>query len=83
MQLDDSLNIIPDIAKSWKISANGLNYMFNLRNDVFYHNSEYFGKNKTRKVIASDFTFSLNRLKVKILVHLEVGCFKMLNILKL
>tara|TARA_B100001250_G_scaffold275427_1_gene237922 strand:+ start:352 stop:1962 length:1611 start_codon:yes stop_codon:yes gene_type:complete len=65
VQLDDSLNIIPDIAKSWKISANGLNYIFNLRDDVFFHNSEYFEKNKTRKVIASDFTFSLNRLKDK------------------
>ena len=63
VQLDDSLNIIPEIAKSWIISDDGLEYTFILRDDVFFHKSDYFGKNKTRKVIASDFTFSLNRLK--------------------
>jgi ABC-type dipeptide transport system, periplasmic component len=65
VQLDDSLNIIPEIAKSWIISDDGLEYTFILRDDVFFHKSDYFGKNKTRKVIASDFTFSLNRLKDK------------------
>ena len=63
VQIDDSLNIIPEIAKSWIISDDGLEYTFILRDDVFFHKTEYFGKNKTRKVIASDFTFSLNRLK--------------------
>jgi len=65
VQLDDSLNVIPEIAKSWIISDDGLEYTFILRDDVFFHESDYFGKNKTRKVIASDFTFSLNRLKDK------------------
>ncbi len=52
VQLDDSLNIIPKIAKSWSISKDGLKHKFVLRNDVFFHESIHFEKNKTRKVIA-------------------------------
>lgn len=65
VQLDDSLNVIPEIARSWIISSDGLEYTFFLRDDVFFHETFFFGKNKTRKVIASDFTYSLNRLKNK------------------
>ncbi|PQV47326.1 ABC transporter substrate-binding protein [Jejuia pallidilutea] len=63
VQLDDKLNILPCIAKDWKISNNGLTYTFNLRNDVYFHKHKLFGKDSTRTVIASDFTYSLNRLK--------------------
>ena len=63
VQLDDSLNVKPDIAKSWNISEEGLVYEFNLRQDVFFHESIVFKSKKRRKVIASDFVYSLNRLK--------------------
>ena len=63
VQLDDSLNVKPDIAKSWNISEKGLVYKFNLRQDVFFHESIVFKSKKRRKVIASDFVYSLNRLK--------------------
>ena len=39
VQLDDSLNIAPDIAKQWSVSTDGLNYKFNLRDDVYFHES--------------------------------------------
>lgn len=61
VQLDDSLNVLPSIAKRWDISEDGLAYTFHLRNDVYFHNSEVF-KNGTRKVSASDFVYSFNRL---------------------
>ena len=63
VQLDDSLNVKPDIAKNWNISEKGLVYKFNLRQDVFFHESIVFKSKKRRKVIASDFVYSLNRLK--------------------
>ena len=63
VQLDDSLNVKPDIAKSWNISEEGLVYKFKLRQDVFFHESIVFKSKKRRKVIASDFVYSLNRLK--------------------
>lgn len=63
VQLDDSLNIKPDIAKSWNISEDGKTYTFLLRNDVYFHKHSVFGKDSTRTVIAQDFEYSLNRLK--------------------
>lgn len=63
VQLDDELNILPCIAKQWNISEDGLTYTFFLRNDVYFHKHQLFGKDSTRTVNASDFTYSLNRLK--------------------
>ena len=63
VQLDDTLGIRPDIAKSWTISPDGKTYTFTLRNDVYFHKSGLFGNDSTRTVKASDFTYSLNRLR--------------------
>ncbi|MEL0457136.1 ABC transporter substrate-binding protein [Flavobacteriaceae bacterium SZ-1-7] len=63
VQLDDELNILPCIAKNWTVSEDGLTYTFNLRNDVVFHKHELFGKDSTRTVNASDFEYSLNRLR--------------------
>ena len=63
VQLDSELNILPSIAKNWTISEDGLTYTFNLRNDVYFHKHELFGKDSTRTVVADDFAYSLNRLK--------------------
>src|SRR5699024_4733041 len=62
VQLDDSLNIIPDLAKSWKISESGLQYTFQLRKDVFFHKNEVFGKDSTRLLNAEDVVYSFQRL---------------------
>jgi len=61
VQLDDSLQVKPCIAKSWEISDDGLLYTFHLRSDVFFHPSEVFN-NQKRKVIAADVDYSLQRL---------------------
>ncbi|GAA4817454.1 ABC transporter substrate-binding protein [Litoribaculum gwangyangense] len=63
VQMDSALNIIPSIAKNWTISEDGINYTFSLRNDVYFHNHELFGKDSTRLVTAKDFEYSLNRLR--------------------
>lgn len=62
VQLDDSLHVQPDIAKSWEITDEGKTYKFNLRNDVYFHKHNLFGKDSTRNVKASDFEYSFNRL---------------------
>ena len=38
IQFDQNLNVIPAIAKSWKISPDGLTYTFYLREGVKFHN---------------------------------------------
>ena len=63
VKIDNQLEIQPDIAKSWTISEDGKTYSFTLRNDVFFHKHEAFGKDSTRNVTASDFEYSFNRLK--------------------
>lgn len=63
VQLDDSLRVQPDIAKSWTISPDGKTYTFTLRKDVYFHQSKVFVPNSTRKVTAQDFEYSLNRLR--------------------
>src|SRR5690606_14641744 len=62
VQLDDSLNIKPDIAKSWIINDSTYTYTFYLRDDVYFHKNKVFGKDSTRTVKASDFVYSFNRL---------------------
>ena len=63
VRLDENLNIIPDLAKSWIISKDGLTYNFNIKNEVYFHESQSFGDDLTRTVNANDFEFSFERLK--------------------
>lgn len=62
VDLDDSLHIIPSIAKSWEISEDGCTYTFTLRDDVFFHETEYFSFPEPRKVTAYDFEYSFKRI---------------------
>ncbi|MCK5847538.1 MAG: ABC transporter substrate-binding protein [Bacteroidales bacterium] len=62
VQLDDKLHIKPALAKSWVISDSGKTYTFNIRKDVFFHNSEVFPDSVGRLMIASDITYSLQRI---------------------
>ncbi len=61
VQLDQHLVPQPSIAKSWNIDSSGKIYTFHLRNDVYFHASPHFESDK-RKVRASDFVYSFNRI---------------------
>jgi oligopeptide transport system substrate-binding protein len=54
VQFDQNLNVIPAIAKSWKISHDGLTYTFFLREGVTFHNG--------REITADDFVYSYTRM---------------------
>lgn len=62
VDLDDSLKVIPMIAKHWDISEDGKVYTFFLRDDVYFHQTEHFSFPEKRKVVASDFVYSLSRI---------------------
>jgi len=63
VQLDDSLNVRPDIAKHWTVSEDALRYTFTLRDDVKFHKHVQFKTtDSTRYVNAQDFEYSFNRL---------------------
>jgi oligopeptide transport system substrate-binding protein len=54
VQFNKDLNVIPAIARSWKISADGLTYTFYLREGIKFHNG--------REVTANDFIYSFSRI---------------------
>ncbi|WP_394354312.1 ABC transporter substrate-binding protein [Aestuariibaculum sediminum] len=62
VQMDNDMQVLPCIAKSWTISEDALRYTFTLRKDVKFHKHELFGKDSTRTVIAKDFEYSFKRL---------------------
>lgn len=62
LQMDDSLNVKPCIARSYSLSEDRTVYTFTLRNDVFFHDNPCFENGKGRKVTATDCVFSFTRL---------------------
>jgi peptide/nickel transport system substrate-binding protein len=62
VRLDDNLEIIPDLAKSWSISEDGMIYEFSLREDVFFHEDPCF-ENGSRAFEAQDVVYSFNQLR--------------------
>lgn len=62
VQLNDRMEAVPCIAKRWELSDDGLIYRFFLRDDVVFHDNPLFKNGKGRKVIASDFEYSFDRI---------------------
>ena len=60
VDLDTQMRIVPSIAKSWTISPDGTVYTFILRDDVYFHQTDFFPQK--RKVTADDFVYSLGRI---------------------
>lgn len=61
LEVDDSLQLRPCLAKSWDISPDGLIYTFQLRNDVYFHDNPCFTNSKGRKMTAKDVAYSFGR----------------------
>ncbi len=62
VRFDSELNVIPDLAKSWNISENGLVYTFTLKDSIFFHQNECFSGNTAHQLDAKDVVYSLKRL---------------------
>lgn len=62
VDLNDSMEIIPELATSWEILQNGTLYRFKIRKDVYFHSDSCFGSSLTRTLRASDVAFSYYRL---------------------
>jgi len=54
VRFNENLDIVPDIARSWKLSDDQTTYTFQLRSDVFFSNG--------RKVTARDVKYSFERV---------------------
>ncbi|MDR2970576.1 MAG: ABC transporter substrate-binding protein [Bacteroidales bacterium] len=62
VDLDDSLHIVPAIAKDWTISPDGKTYTFYLLDNVYFQNTNNHIWKTPRKVTAADFVYSFNRI---------------------
>jgi ABC-type transport system substrate-binding protein len=62
VEIDDSLHIVPSLAKSWEISENRLTWIFHLRNDVFFQDDAAFANSRGRQMTAKDVEYSLSRI---------------------
>jgi len=62
VQVDDSLHIVPSLAKSWQVSGDKLTWTFYLRNDVFFHDDAAFANAKGKKLTAHDIEYSFYRI---------------------
>ncbi|MFI5129624.1 MAG: ABC transporter substrate-binding protein [Chitinophagales bacterium] len=65
VETDDSLHIVPSLAKKWIISDDRLSFTFYLRDNVFFHDDEAFPNGKGRKMTAKDVEYSLSRIMDK------------------
>ena len=52
-RFDNNLNVVPDLAKSWTMSSDGMTYTFTLRQDATFSNGDKFS--------AKDVLYSWNR----------------------
>ena len=62
VEIDDSLHIVPSLAKSWDVSEDRTVFTFHLRNDVFFHDDAAFENGKGRKLTAKDVEYSFSRI---------------------
>ena len=80
VELNDSLNIKPSVARDWDISEDGLTYTFYLRQDVYFHDHPKFTNSKGRKVIASDFVYSFLRIVDPKVASPGISFFKIITL---
>jgi oligopeptide transport system substrate-binding protein len=80
VELDDSMRVRPSIAKRWEVYDDGLEYTFYLRKDVFFHDHPLFPEGKGRRVVASDFVRSFQRLREHKSEHSSRFFFKLLDL---
>lgn len=61
LSFNEKMELQPALAKTFHISEDGLTYVFEIRQDVYFHDHAAFGNTK-RKLTANDAAFSLRRL---------------------
>ena len=59
---DSNLEIRPSLARQWQVSADHRTYTFDLRTDVYFHDSDIFPGGKGRRMTAHDVVYSLKRI---------------------
>lgn len=62
VEIDDSLQIKPSIAKGWTVSSDRTVFTFVIKQNIFFHDNAAFPNGKGRMLTASDIVYSLSRI---------------------
>lgn len=62
VSVNESLEVVPAVAESWELSADGKTYTFRLKEGIRFHDHDLFDGGEGRAVTAADFVYSFNRL---------------------
>lgn len=62
VEVDQEMNLVPSLAKSWDISDDHLIFVFHLRTDVYFQDNDAFPSGKGRQMKAQDVEYSFNRI---------------------
>lgn len=62
VRMNSTGTIIPGIAKRWTVENDSLKYVFTLRNNVYYHDSNAFNNGIGRKLKAGDVKYAFERM---------------------
>jgi ABC-type transport system substrate-binding protein len=55
----EDLTVRGQLAKSWKVSPDGLSYTFTIRDDIWFHEHSVFESDEDRKLTVEDVRFSI------------------------
>ncbi len=62
VRLDAEGSVVPGMAESWEVSDDSLTYTFQLRNNIYYHDSESFSTGTGRRMSSGDVKFVFERM---------------------
>lgn len=62
IEVDENMELKGSLAKSWQISADNLTFVFNLRNDIYFHDDIAFPGGGGRLLNAHDVVYSFQRI---------------------
>ena len=80
LTLDEKGQIKPGIAESWSTADGGKTWLFKIRGNASFHDSEIFGEARTRPITVDDTVWSFNKICAPgtyasfVLADVIVGC---------
>ena len=64
IEVDETMQMKPSLAKNWQIAEDNLSIIFNLRTDVFFTDDPAFTNGKGRRLNAIDVVYSLSLIHI-------------------
>ena len=61
IKMAPDMSLEPCLAESWTISEDGKEYVFNIRKDILFHDSDIFPDGKGRELVANDVAHCLTK----------------------